>query len=131
MAAEAGEELVIILRSLRRPSDNKGRVGWAEGWINALATGQSQRMNPAFRYNRHLLHNLSRPEKSLLLLAHLTRAAGGFGICKSQDTESSQLFFTPTEDPDYIILLESIRDGKQYLDLIKRFDMPGFRPRAE
>ena len=111
-------------------SDNKGRVGWAEGWINALATGKTQRTNPAFRYNRHLLYNLSRPEKSLLLLAPLAKGAGGYGTCKSKDTESAAVF-DGTDDPGYQTLLQSIRDGKKYLEKIKRFDMPGFRPRAE
>ena len=115
------------------PSDNKGRVGWAEGWINALATGQSQRMNPAFRYNRHLLYNLSRPEKSLLLLAPLCRSAGGYGLCTAGAQEAGQAIavFSSTADPDYQTLLQSIHDGKRYLEQIKRFDMAGFQPRSE
>ncbi len=39
--------------------------------------------------------------------------------------------FHSTEDPDCQRLLQSIRDGKKYLEKIKRFDMPGFQPRAE
>ncbi len=33
--------------------------------------------------SRHLVYNLSRPEKSLLLLAPLSKSAGGYGFCKS------------------------------------------------
>ena len=39
--------------------------------------------------------------------------------------------FDTADDPDYQTLLESIRDGKKYLEQIKRFDMPGFQPRQE
>ena len=53
------------------PSDTKRMVPWGEGPMNALASGRSQRHNPAFRFNRHLLYNLSRPANSLLLPAPL------------------------------------------------------------
>ncbi len=76
------------------------------------------------RWTRHLLYNLSRPEKSLLLLAPLSKAAGGYESC-------GQAVFTDTSDPDYQRILAAVRDTKARLDEIKRFDMPGFRPRVE
>jgi hypothetical protein len=76
------------------------------------------------RWTRHLLYNLSRPEKSLLLLAPLSKAAGGYEAC-------GQAVFTDTSDPDYQRILAAVRDAKARLDEIKRFDMPGFRPRVE
>jgi|GEM_PF-459080 len=113
-------------------SDNKGRVGWAEGWINALTSGESQRLNPNFRYNRHLLYNLSRPEKSLLLLAPLAKSAGGYGTCAASRRPAQQgNTFADKNDPDYITLLRSIEDASAYLRKIARFDMPSFRPREE
>ena len=112
------------------PSDNKGLVPWAEGKMQALALPQSQRNNPKFRFNRHLLYNLSRPEKSLQLLAPLAKEVGGYAICKPKDAETSPVFAT-TGDPDYQTLLRAIRKAKKHLDEIRRFDMPGFKPRSE
>jgi len=109
------------------------------------------------RWSRHLFYNLTRPEKSLLLLAPLAKAAGGLGICsaaspsagkagvgapgsdRSDRSDRSDLktgppratVFADTADPDYRKILLAIQDAKAKLDAIKRFDMPGFRPRAE
>jgi len=67
------------------------------------------------------LSNLTRPEKSYLLLAPLARDAGGYGLCKGE-------VFTETGDPDYQTILAAIVAAKRDLETIKRFDMPGFRP---
>jgi len=106
------------------PSDNKRLVPWAEGHMNSLATGRSQRKNPVFRFNRHLVYNLSRPEKSLLLLAPLAKSSGGFGICP-------ETVFADRSDPDCRTMAKAVSEAKAYLDKIKRFDMPGFQPRHE
>jgi len=118
------------------PSDNRGLVPWAEGAMNRLALPESQRNYPAFRFNRHLLYNLSRPEQSLQLLAPLAKEAGGFAICRAKDADVSKdgdirPVFATSEDPDYQTLRQALRDAKSHLDEIKRFDMPGFKPRAE
>ena len=76
------------------------------------------------RFTRHLMYNLSRPEKSLILLGPLSKEAGGYESC-------GEAVFAGTHDPDYQKVLTAIRDAKRKLDQIKRFDMPGFRPRAE
>ncbi len=76
------------------------------------------------RFSRHLFFNLSRPEKSLILLAPLSKQAGGYESC-------GKAVFPGTVDSDYQTVLRSIRDTKNKLDRIKRFDMPGFRPRPE
>ncbi len=70
------------------------------------------------------MYNLSRPEKSLLLLAPLAKTAGGFEAC-------AQAVYADLRDADYQAVLAAIRDAKAKLDAIKRFDMPGFRPRKE
>ena len=106
------------------PSDNKRLVPWAEGHMNNLATGKSQRENPVFRFNRHLVYNLTRPEKSLLLLAPLAKTAGGFGTCP-------ETVFADMSDPDYQALSSAIKDARAYVRKITRFDAPDFRPRAE
>ena len=67
------------------------------------------------------LSNLSRPEKSYLLLAPLAKEADGLGLCKEN-------VFKDTEDPLYQQILASVRDAQNRLEEGKRFDMPGFRP---
>jgi len=114
------------------PSDNKGLVPWGEGRMNALARRESQRGNPDFRFNRHLLYNLSRPEKSLLLLAPLASEAGGLAAVRTtRRAKPCVVVFKSTADPDYQILLAAIQEAKRYLERVKRFDMPGFRPGHE
>ncbi len=76
------------------------------------------------RWSRHLQYNLTRPDKSSILLAPLARTAGGLELC-------GKPVFADTGDPDYRKVLAAIHDAKRELDRIKRFDMPGFRPRAE
>jgi len=83
--------------------------------------------DPRLRMSRHILFSLTRPERSLLLLAPLAEAAGGFGICRPDDGGTGVL--ASTDDPDYRALLEMVDTGRRYLEEIKRFDMPGFRPR--
>ncbi len=90
--------------------------------------------NPDFsdvrvKYSRHLMFNLTRPEKSLILLAPLAREAGGLGLCREGgETDEPANVFADTSDPDFRRILELCRAGKNHLESIKRFDMPGFRP---
>ena len=85
---------------------------------------------PGLKFSRHIVFNLSRPEKSLLLLAPLSDTAGGFGLCRSDSGEPVAVFAN-TEDADYRTLLAMVTAGQKRLDEIKRFDMPGFQPRPE
>ncbi|MEA3226474.1 MAG: hypothetical protein U9Q07_11035, partial [Planctomycetota bacterium] len=78
--------------------------------------------------SRHLMFNLSRPEKSLILLAPLAANAGGYGLCKQRDGGEPITIFADADDPDYKKILAVCRQGKRHLEQIKRFDMPGFRP---
>ncbi len=82
--------------------------------------------DPRLRMTRHLVFNLSRPEKSLMLLAPLAKEAGGYGFCKV----NSVPVFADTQDPDYQKILALCVAGKRNLEKIKRFDMPGFVPPA-
>ena len=107
------------------PSDDRHMVPWGEGTMNLLASRTSQRRHGAFRFNRHMLYNLSRPELSLLLLAPLAKQAGGYAICGPSAP------FAAATDPDYRKLLCSIQEAAKHLDEIKRFDMPGFKPCVE
>jgi hypothetical protein len=76
------------------------------------------------QFARHIVYDLTRPEKSMILLAPLAKASGGREAC-------GKAIFAATSDPDYQKLLAAIQDAKRKLDQIKRFDMPGFRPRPE
>ena len=82
------------------------------------------------KFSRHIVFNLSRPEKSLILLAPLDTKAGGFGLCKDAEGRPARIF-TSADDADYRALLAMISAGRDHLARIKRFDMPGFRPRQE
>jgi len=90
--------------------------------------------NPKLRFSRHIVYNLSRPEKSVLLLAPLSKGAGGYGVCGAQArrgaaTAPASAVFAATSDSDYQTLLTAIRRAKRKLHEIRRFDIPGFRPR--
>ena len=100
---------------------------------------------PLSRFSRHRLYNLSRPEKSLILLAGLSRGAGGHAESKSETGDDAPpqvkedrgrppqpivhpIVFADTNDPDYRKILAHIEAAQAKLEEIKRFDMPGFRP---
>ena len=93
--------------------------------------------DPRRQYSRHLLYNLTRPERSLLLLAPLAKEDGGLGLCRRRGTgqgftnEPALVFLGGRADPDYAKILAHLTAAKQKLDEIKRFDMPDFQPRIE
>jgi hypothetical protein len=78
------------------------------------------------------MFNLSRPEKSLILLAPLASDAGGYALCRQRDANGVSgepvTVFADANDDDYQKILALCCEGKQHLEQIKRFDMPGFRP---
>ncbi len=88
-----------------REVDGKSTHHFVGGWPNQLEP----------------LTNLSRPEKSYLLLAPLAPEAGGLGLCQ-------QTVFANTEDPGYQKILAAVRNAQQRMMQQKRFDMPDFRP---
>ena len=87
--------------------------------------------DPRLNTSRHIVFNLSRPAKSLLLLAPLADGAGGWQLCREPGTQQRTPVFAGTNDADYQVLLALCQAGKAQLDRIRRFDMPGFRPRPE
>ena len=89
--------------------------------------------DPRLRHSRHIVFNLTRPEKSLVLLAPLAKAAGGYGLCRAPDVpkETGGSVLPSKDAPDYRALLAMCEAGRRRLDEIRRFDMPGFRPRPE
>jgi hypothetical protein len=87
--------------------------------------------DPRLFRSRHLVFNLSRPENSVIILAPLAEAAGGWGLCRDPRTRESVAVFKDRDEPDYRALVAMSQAGKDRLDDIKRFDMPGFRPRGD
>jgi len=85
--------------------------------------------DPRLRLARHAVFNLTRPDKSLMLLAPLAKAAGGYGLCKLTDQAGHERpVFSDRNDPDYQAIWALCHAGQLCLDKIKRFDMPGFQP---
>jgi hypothetical protein len=87
--------------------------------------------DPRLLTSRHIVFNLSRPEKSLLLLAPLAVEAGGWNLCRAPDSEAATPIFADTNDPGYRALHGLLRAGYDYLAQNRRFDMPGFVPRVD
>jgi hypothetical protein len=99
---------------------------------------------PLSRFSRHHIFNLTRPEKSLALLTPLARPAGGYAEGAPPAPRKianphvipppiivHPVIFSSRDDPDFQKILAHIRAAGARLDEIKRFDMPGFRPRPE
>jgi cytochrome c553 len=88
--------------------------------------------DPRLLTSRHIVFNLTRPERSLILLAPLAESAGGWGLCRDPQTRKPATVFPDTADPGYQALLAMCVAGKQALAQgTRRFDMPDFRPRAD
>ena len=89
--------------------------------------------DPRLNTSRHIVFNLTRPEQSLVLLAPLAKAAGGWGLCRPEGAgeAGTGTVFAGRDDLDYQTLLAMCRAGSEHLARIKRFDMPGFRPRID
>jgi len=88
-----------------------------------------------FRTHRELLVNLTRPEKSLLVLAPLAKEAGGLDLCRRPPAKGRPArpvaetpVFAARDDADCRKLVAGIAKAKARLDGVKRFDMAGFRP---
>lgn len=88
-------------------------------WVYPNGQNDSRR-----KYSRHLFFDLTNPEESVLLLAPLSKEAGGTESC-------GKAILTSKNDPHYQAILSGIVRAKQHLDEVKRFDMPGFVPRPE
>jgi len=101
-------------------SDESGLSFWQPDWNDK-----------AMFLARHFVFNLTKPQKSLMLMAPLAKTAGGYAIDKENDKIPHPVVFKDTNDPDYQAILAMIQAGKKRLDETKRFDMDGFKPRKE
>jgi hypothetical protein len=80
------------------------------------------RIGHGHQYNAKI--NLTRPEFSRLLNAHLSKEAGGLGITGKRRGQNAPVFAN-TDDPRYRAMLEAIIAGKAALNARPRMDMPG------
>jgi hypothetical protein len=99
------------------PENFQGRTG-TNAWVDTY-------LDRTLRFARDNVFNLSRPEKSEYLMAPLSTAAGGLGVCGNGG------IFQSTDDPDYQKALNAISSHKDYLDSLTRFNMANFKPRPE
>lgn len=90
---------------------------------------EKEKYNEAIRFSRHIIYNLNEPEKSTILLAPLSKEAGGYGLCKKGAGEIP--VFTSKSDKDYLSILKAVEKSSEYLNSIKRFDMDGFVVRGD
>jgi hypothetical protein len=88
--------------------------------------------DPRLLTSRHIVFNLSRPEKSLMLLAPLAKEAGGWGLCRAAKSEAGPPVFAYKSDAGYQAILAMVVAGKDFLEHTStRFDMAHFRPRPD
>ena len=79
--------------------------------------------DPIARFGSSLLYNFTRPEKSPILLAPLSRDSGGWGRCPN--------VFKDKSDPDYKEQLLRICRGKDILDSVPRYTTKDFKPNRQ
>ena len=109
---------------------------------NGLSFWEPSLGDRRLEFSRHIIYNLSRPEKSLVLLAPsgpqrrrlwaMQSAKGRLRAVKTPrplqrrgaDAARNGVFLS-TADPDYRLLLAMCEAGKRRLEEVKRFDMPG------
>jgi len=105
---------------------NLGRRGKKQSDDKRSKNGKPPEMlnSPLYCWN---LYNLSHPQKSMILLASLSKEAGGYQWCKNNDGQSIAAF-RDTRDPDYQNILRAIKTAKTRFDKYGRPDIPGFRP---
>lgn len=83
--------------------------------------------DPRLKLSRHIVFNLTKPERSLIAIAPLSKKAGGLELCRD-DAGKPVVVFKDTSDPDFQTLVAMARAGQQRMAEVKRFDMPDFRP---
>jgi hypothetical protein len=114
-----------------------GECFWTPPWVKnygdgSLRIGTNDWMkkyaDSRMMLGRHRIINLTRPEKSVMLMAPLAKSAGGYGICGTDG------IFKGATDADYLTLLKALQEVKTYLydpNRCGRFCLPNFKPRPE
>jgi len=98
---------------------------------------------PLSRFSRHRIFDLTRPNRSLILLAPLAKKAGGYAQGKPKQKQIKEdkskppkmilhpVIFPDTNDAGYRTILAHVREAQAKLNEIKRFDMLGYRPSVQ
>ena len=93
-----------------------------------------------WRFQQHILYNLTHPDRSVQLLAPLAKKAGGYGACRQiirakkkadKITDKVASVFRSKDDPDYQTLLAAIQDAKALHETDPRWDTPGWKAPIE
>ncbi len=121
----------------------KHPADWGQG-INLIQPLRSWKIKQsdnraAWRFQQHILYNLTHPEQSIQLLAPLAEEAGGYGACREVEragkrtkvTEKTAVVFKSKDDPDFRTLLAAIQDAKALHDSDPRWDTPGWKAPPE
>ncbi len=110
---------------------NLGRRVTKEISAEAPGSGLSKVGKPAEMANlpRYCwnLYNLSRPEKSMILLAPLAEESGGYGWCTGDDGRPASVF-RDSDDPDYQAILQAVHAAKSRQEAVGHYGLPNFRP---
>ena len=121
-----------------RPGTPGGRDLWADPWFGQqfMSIYREQCVDchgPNLGHGGHPKHaawiNLTHPEHSAVLTAHLAKEAGGWGIETESNGKRPPAFET-TDHPTYQALLAAIRQGHAQMRANPRVDMPGSTPKA-
>ncbi len=75
--------------------------------------------DPLCYYSFNVIINATRPEKSAVLMAPLTKAAGGWGACGD--------IFKSKDDPDYKALAQAAKNWQSEWLKARRFGAPNFQ----
>lgn len=82
-----------------------------------------EKYNEAIRFSRHIIYNLNEPDQSTILLAPLSKEAGGYGLCVKKNGKP---VFETSSEKGYIAIFDAVRNSSEYLNSIKRFDMENY-----
>ncbi len=118
-----------------RPGTPGGRDLWSDPWFkknflpvfNRHCASCHRLGGGGYPKDSHWI-NLTNPDHSLVLTAHLAEQAGGYGLNREKDGIHPPAF-VDTRDTIYTSLLEAIREGRQQMLANPRMDMAGANPR--
>ena len=85
---------------------------------------------PRLNTSRHIVFNLTQPNKSILTLAPAQRRCRRVAVRDPKTGTPSNVFTSPS-DPDYRTLVAMSTAGQHRLAASKQFDMRGFKPRLD
>lgn len=111
-----------------------------DSWLNGRwVTGRSRMLDR--------IYNLTEPEKSLALLAPLSKEAGGLGLCRQRKATSRPpgdinarnepkaaepaTVFESKDDPFYLSMLGAIREAAETRNRRPAYYMEGYRPTGQ